>query len=88
MKDKNLYLNIIKGRPEVRPYKTKKNIIQFSWFQVCDGLGLHEIYKGASWDFYINDIYYYLIHVARVVYTSPDGVDRLTDKGLALYYGR
>jgi hypothetical protein len=88
MKDKKLYLNIIRGQLEIRDYKTKKNVFAFSWHQVCDGLGLHEKYKSASWDFHITDIYTYLIHVVGIVWTDNFGQDRLTDKGLALYYGK
>ena len=88
MKYKKLYLNIIKGELQVREYKTKKNVFSFTWYDVIKFFGKETCiyWNNAHWHFYINDIYDYLIHGEGLVYVDSFGHDRLTDKGLKLFW--
>ena len=85
MKNKTLYLNIIKSNLEVRDYKTKENICSFKWFDVINWYGIDRM-KEKYWYECINDIYDYLIHGLGLVWTDNFGMDRLTQKGIDLYW--
>jgi hypothetical protein len=82
-----LYLNVIRGELEIRAYKTKKCIFCFDSKNVmkwASGREGHHVFYNINTN--CNDIYLYLVHAAKVIYTDDNGRDRLTLKGLEMYW--
>ena len=89
--EKKLYLNVIRGRIEVRDYKTIKNVLSFTWSDVCkylyepDSKRYKRLIKD-KWYEHIGDIYDFLTYGLKVIYTDNYGMDKLTDKGLEIFW--
>ena len=82
-----LYLNIIRENLYVCPYKTKKLVYVFNSKNV-----LSLINSGRKKEYYretycINDVFDYLYNIG-LVYMDNFGIDRLTIKGINLYWWR
>lgn len=82
-----LYLNIIRGHLDVRPYKTKKLVYAFNSKNV-----LAWINSGRKKEFYrntycTNDIFDYLLCIG-LIWVNSFGKECLTIKGLNLFWWR
>jgi hypothetical protein len=85
MKDKKLYLCIVKSDLVIRDYKTKKIVTDFSYKDVLQWINRPD--KGRiCWQDNIDNIYDYLLYECKIIYVDSFGRDRLTDKGLNLYW--
>lgn len=82
-----MYLNIIRGNLDVRPYKTKKLVYAFNSKNVLAWINSgrkKELYRET---YCINDVFDYLYSIG-LLYMDNFGIDRLTIKGLNLYWWR
>jgi len=82
-----MYLNIIRGYLYVCPYKTKKHIYTFNSKNVLAWINSGRKKELCRETYSINDVFDYLYNIG-LLYRDNFGIDRLTIKGLNLYWWR
>lgn len=82
-----LYLNIIRGFLEVRPYKTKKLVYAFNSKNVLSWINSGRKKEDYRETYCTNDMYDYFFDIG-LIYVNSFGIERLTIKGLNLYWWR
>lgn len=82
-----LYLNIIRGHLDVRPYKTKKLVYAFNSKNVISWINEGRKKENMRNTYVINDVFDYLYGIS-LLFMDNFGIDQLTIKGLNLFWWR